>query len=56
MTGSVHTERPQYSPSERATRVRRCARAIKQGAKIKDLKAIYTYTEIEDAKRMLEGS
>lgn len=54
MTGPVRSERPQHSPSERAARVRRCARALKHGATIKDLKVVYTYSEIESAKKMTE--
>ena len=49
----VHSERPRYSPSERAARVRRCAKSLKQGTMIKVLRTIYSEGEVEDAKQML---
>ena len=54
---TVHSERPQHSPSERAARVRRCARALKQGGvEIRDLRRLYTEGEVEEAKQMVENA
>ena len=52
--GPTKSERVPLSPSEQANRIRRAARAIQQGAEIKDLIARgFKAKEIADARAMI---
>ena len=43
------------SPSERAAKIRRCARLIQQGRQLASLRRVYSRAEIEEAAELAKG-